>query len=191
VERSLYKQRIVGGLVLVALGAIVIPFLLDMHQEGQWWGKDSIPKKPEDGFVTRVLPLQEWSQQAQSELKQSGAQLDAAAEAAKDRSAPPPARVEPPREVSPPPAVPAATPADAAEGWVVQMGSFANQKNAEELHQRLRQKGYHVFVDRFQQDGEMTYRVRIGPESQRADAETLRTRLERELKLKGIVLHIP
>jgi len=189
----LYKQRIVGGLVLVALGAIVIPFLLDMHQEDQWWGKGNIPKKPEDGFVTRVLPLQEWSQQAQSELKQAGAQLDGAAAAIKDQAeAPPAARPEAhqaPKVASTPSASPAAT-AD-AEAWVVQLGSFANRKNAEDLHQRLRQKGYRAFVDQLQQGGRTVYRVRIGPEQQRTAAESLRDRLEHDLRLKGIVLHIP
>jgi len=190
----MYKQRIVGGLVLVAVGAIVIPFLLDMHQEGQWWGKDSIPKKPDDGFVTRVLPLQEWSQQAQTELKGSGTRLEAATKAAKDRDQPPPeTHADMPREVSPssPASVSPPVSEGDGEGWVVQMGSFSNQKNAEELYQRLQQKGYRVFVDRSKQEGQTAYRVRIGPESQRTDAESLRARLESELKLKGIVLHTP
>lgn len=192
-ERSLFRQRIVGGLVLVALGAIVVPFLLDMHQEDQWWGKGNIPDKPEDGFITRVLPLQEWSQQAQSELKQAGAQLEGAAAAIKDQAeVPPVARPEAhqaPKVVSTPSASPAAT-VD-AEAWVVQLGSFANPKNADDLYRRLREQGYPAFVDRLQHAGRAAYRVRIGPESQRAAAETLRDRLERELKLKGMVLHVP
>ena len=188
----MYKQRIVGGLVLVALGAIVIPFLLDMHQDGQWWGKGNIPKKPEDGFVTRVLPLQEWSKQAQSELAQGGAQLDAAAAAIKDQAeSPPPAVRPPPAKAARTPSASVAVATAVAEGWVVQLGSFANQKNAEDLQERLRQKGYHAFMDQIQQGGQTVYRVRIGPEQQRAAAESLRGRLEHDLELKGIVLHIP
>ncbi|MEJ2567023.1 MAG: hypothetical protein P8141_13890, partial [Gammaproteobacteria bacterium] len=76
-DRNHFKQRIVGALVLVALGAIVIPFLLDMHEGGEWWGKGNIPKSPANGFVTRVLPLDQWSKQARSAMTDASQQLDA------------------------------------------------------------------------------------------------------------------
>lgn len=207
-ERSKFKQRMVGGLVLVALGAIVLPFLLDMHREGEWWGKGNIPKKPEGGFVTRVLPLQDWSKQAQSDLEEGAKQLDAvpAAAPAVDDAGKPHASVQP----SPapgaafPPAAKSSSPASppvskpaaavggaAAEGWVVQLGSFASQKNAEELRERLQKRGYRAFVEDIKQDGQTVYRVRIGPERQQSDAEALRDRVAHDLRLKAIVLRLP
>lgn len=212
-ERSQIKQRIVGGLVLVALGAIVIPFLLDMHQADQWWGKGNIPKKPENGFVTRVLPLEEWSNQAQSELAEGTRQLNAHAPAAKGAGQSPPPPVTAPQAPTPSPSLapataavaskpasaPSSTPAAAMtsgaeaglEGWVVQLGSFSSEKNAEELRERLQKKGYRVFVEHIKQGGQTAYRVRIGPEQQRAAAEAIRDQLVHDLKLKAIVLHIP
>jgi len=89
----------------------------------------------------------------------------------------------------------AVSPADAkdadAEGWVVQLGSFSDQKNADELMERLRKKAYQVFVEKLAQDGQTIYRVRIGPQRQRADAEQIRDKLSRELQLKAMVLHYP
>jgi len=202
VDRNRIKQRIVGGVVLIALGAIVIPFVLDMHHEREWWGTGNIPKKPDSGFVTRVLPLEDWSKQAQSELKDGAAQLNANAPEAKGEGpAPSPASTPPPiPDTTPPPSAapshpavtpPAAAAALGAEGWVVQVASFSNGKNAEELREKLRKEGYRAFVDHIKQGSQTIYRVRIGPDPQRAAAETIRDHVARTFKIKGMVLHIP
>jgi len=182
----MFKQRVVGGLVLLAIGAIVIPFLLDMHRDGQWWGKANIPPKPANGFVTRVLPLDEWAQQTQSEL----AQTDPV------QSPPVPEKVPSSASASPPPAAPpVATPVSAAvpapEGWLVQLASFSSAANAEELRQRLQAKGYRVTVVALKQEGQPIFRVRIGPEAQRAAAEGLRERVAHDFKLKGLLMRSP
>lgn len=174
--------------MLVALGAIVIPFLLNMHEEDQWWGKGNIPKKPDNGFVTRILPLEEWSKQAQSELEGVAVPPPSPAVAPALQTSTPKTIPTPPSTSASPVVNGAAT---AVEGWVVQLGSFSSEKNAEELRVQLLNKGYRVFVDQIKQGGQAGYRVRIGPEQQRVAAETLRNRIEHDLKLKAIVLHIP
>lgn len=199
-ERNHYKQRIVGGLVLVALGAIVIPFLLDMHPGEEWWGKGNIPKKPDNGFVTRVLPLNEWSKQAQTDLAKGSQQLDTVPEHAPVAATPDQAHAPSSPEPAPPSvpetSLPVAIPqgaggAGGTEGWVVQLGSFSNQKNADELREKLQKMAYHVFVEQITQDGQTVYRVRIGPQRQRSDADTIRDRLASELQLKAMVMHFP
>jgi DedD protein len=205
VARNQFKQRIVGGLVLVALGAIVIPFLLDMHQGGEWWGTGNIPKKPDNGFVTRVLPLDKWSKQAQTDLAKGEKQLStvpaqedtpASPAAQQSQSSSRPAAAPPPAEPvtatsTPSPAGVSASATGDQEGWVVQLGSFSNQKNADELVARLREKSYRVFVERIAQGNRTVYRVRVGPQRQRAAAEAVRDRLASELRLKAMVMHLP
>ncbi len=101
-ERGLLKQRIVGGVVLVAVAVIVIPFVLDFGHEREWWGHGGgVPQAPEQGFVTRVLPLEDWAQQAEAELAAGTARIDAPLS--------PPAPPIPPRPAAPNP--PAAAPA--------------------------------------------------------------------------------
>jgi len=202
VERNRFKQRLVGGLVLVALGAIVIPFLLDVHQGSEWWGTGNIPKKPDDGFVTRVLPLDERAKQAQTDMAEGAKQLGTVPEHAPAAAAP-----QSPQVTSPPPTAPAqpdkaavaptpgTTPASVAahkKGWVVQLASFSNQKNADDLVTKLRGQGYRVFVERVAaQGGQAVYRVRVGPEGQRTAAEGVRDKLAHELHLKAMVLPLP
>ncbi len=77
---------------------------------------------------------------------------------------------------APRPTVPVA----GAEGWVVQLGSFASKDNAESLAKGLRAKGYRAFVSEFRGSGRVLYRVRVGPEQDRARAETIAARLAHE-----------
>ena len=80
---------------------------------------------------------------------------------------------------------PAKAPANA---WVVQLGSFSSEQNAWALRDKLRNKGYHAFVERVSEGSKMVIRVRIGPELQRSKAEAVQQKLEKEMKIKGIVM---
>lgn len=89
-----------------------------------------------------------------------------------------------------PPAPSAAKPAAGAPAaWVVQLGSFSSQENAFALRDKLRKRRYTAFVDDVPGPGKKrVYRVRVGPELLRSRADTLRVQLEKEFKLKGIVV---
>jgi DedD protein len=71
-------------------------------------------------------------------------------------------------------------PAAGADGWVVQLGSFASRDNADALAKGLRAKGYRAFVSEFRGSGRVLYRVRVGPEQDRARAESIAARLASE-----------
>jgi DedD protein len=68
----------------------------------------------------------------------------------------------------------------AVSGWVVQLGSFANRENAQKLVQELHHKEYSAFVAEYRGNGKVLYRVRVGPEQDRARADALRLRLGHE-----------
>lgn len=114
-----------------------------------------------------------------------------------------PAQQTAPTVASPAPAAPATTPAkpvtgaqtDSAakplSGWVVQLASLASKDNALALRERLRGLGYTAFVEETTTAQGVLYRVRVGPELERANAETLRNRLEQQVQIKGIVSRYP
>ncbi len=91
--------------------------------------------------------------------------------------------------------VPEAQPAPAAtkvlSGWVVQLAALSKQDNALALRERLRTLGYTAFVEEIKTAKGMQYRVRVGPELERTNADNLRNRLEEQVKLKGIVMKYP
>jgi DedD protein len=115
--------------------------------------------------------------------------IDKPAPAAATASAPAPAkaaRVEERPLTEPAPTKPVAQSDQVA--WVVQVGSFAQSDNALALRDKLRAKGFTAFVEKIGTDSGTVYRVRIGPELKRESAEEQLQRLQREMKMKGIVL---
>jgi DedD protein len=88
---------------------------------------------------------------------------------------------------APAPATPA-TPV--AGGYAVQIGAFADQATANARRDRLRQGGFTAFVDSVRTEQGTLWRVRVGPETARADAERLRTALKSRLAIDGqVVVH--
>lgn len=90
---------------------------------------------------------------------------------------PPPA---PAAAATPPPATPK------GQAWVIQVGSFTNSANAMALRDKLRGQGYAAFVERLPGASGPSFRVRIGPESDRTKAEQQQKKLG-----EGIVVHYP
>ena len=88
-------------------------------------------------------------------------------------------------------APPASVPPTSAGGWAVQLGAFAAEDDANKLQGRLRAAGFAGFVDRFVADGKPLWRVRAGPEVDRANAEKLRDRIRDKLKVEGMIVSQP
>lgn len=104
--------------------------------------------------------------------------------------------VAPPAAATPAPAPapavqPQTTPAKPLSGWVVQLASLASKDNALALQERLRGLGYTAFVEEVKTAQGVLFRVRVGPELERANAENLRDRLDQQVQLKGIVTRYP
>ena len=76
-------------------------------------------------------------------------------------------------------------------GWAVQLGAFTTAEDANKLLGRLRAAGFAGFVDKFKADEKTLWRVRVGPEVDRANAEKLRDRVKDKLKLDGMIVTQP
>jgi DedD protein len=90
-----------------------------------------------------------------------------------------------------PEAKPAPAPSKALSGWVVQLASLASKSNAMALQEKLRGLGYTAFVEEIKMPQGVLYRVRVGPELERSNAENMRNRLEQQVQIKGIVTRYP
>ena len=75
--------------------------------------------------------------------------------------------------------------------WVIQLGSFTNQINAESLVSKLQLEGYPAYIEELIDNSESIYRVRVGPELNREDAEKLQQTLISHTGIKGIILSYP
>ncbi|MDX1496738.1 MAG: SPOR domain-containing protein [Salinisphaeraceae bacterium] len=73
-------------------------------------------------------------------------------------------------------------------GWMVQVGSYSKQENAESIRKQLAAKGYRVYVSTAQVNGTTYHRVRVGPYQAKAEAGNAASKLESLLKQKVTVM---
>ncbi|NIM71285.1 MAG: hypothetical protein GTN86_13395 [Xanthomonadales bacterium] len=79
-------------------------------------------------------------------------------------------------------------PSDPLVRWVVQVGSFAEEPNAQRLVSRLREGGYSAFAEAVTDTTGTVYKVRVGPEIERESALRIAEALRRDMALDGLVM---
>lgn len=176
------RERLVGALVLVALVVLLVPAILT--------GRGSTPAEPPAQPTRRVeVPLVDAEAAPEEQVlvpePVAGASRPAAAKesAAMPEAAPPVSQAPPapaaaaPARAEHPPAAQAATQSPA---WAVQLGAFSNRQKAEQLVSDLRKRRYSAFLLEYRASGQVLYRVRVGPEQDRARAEEIATRLAKD-----------
>jgi len=95
----------------------------------------------------------------------------------------PAARQDPPTPQPAAAAVPAAAPAGDG-GFTVQVTALKNRPDADAIANRLQARGYKAYVVAPAGGGQVIYKVRVGMDMQRADAEKVMRRLQSEEKFK-------
>ena len=81
-----------------------------------------------------------------------------------------------------------AVPAGRAGAWAVQLGALKTVEDANKLRDRIKNAGFVAFVDKMDANGTTLWRVRAGPEVDRAAAEKLRAGIKDKLKLDGMIV---
>ncbi|HYY15796.1 MAG TPA: SPOR domain-containing protein [Gammaproteobacteria bacterium] len=204
------KQRLVGATVLVGLGVIFIPMLLDNSgNSGVPESAIKTPSRSGDSFTSAPL-AEKPAERAPSKLEEPPSlparveppRLEAVSpvKPAKERVAPEEVlEVDPAQAggdwgskaaqgVSKAPALPPAAKAEKQAGThVVQLASFSSEEKAVALKTQLRKRGYNAFVERIPVRGGKLFRVRIGPLSQ-LKAKQLQAKLAKDINLQGMVI---
>jgi DedD protein len=78
-----------------------------------------------------------------------------------------------------------------AGGWAVQLAAMSGQNDANALRDKLRANGFDGFVDSVQAGGKQLWRVRAGPQTQRADAQRVHDQIKAKLGIDGNVVSVP
>lgn len=74
------------------------------------------------------------------------------------------------------------------KAWVVQVASFRSEDSADGLKKKLQLRGYKAYVEKQSLSGRPLYRVMIGPKLSQTQAESIRDEIEKEFRLKGLVM---
>jgi len=206
---NVFKQRMVGALVLIAVAVIFLPMLFTRQDETQHVQVDApaAPQAPASQQVqVEPVPVPEPEPIPGENDASAGNQPPAMpiAPAPAVQSAPAAPAAKAPVKTAAPVATPAPAPAPApaapavakaapssgvdANGlsvsWSVQLASMSNRANADNLQKTLRTQGYNAYI----RTADGVNRVFVGPLIERAEADRLRDQLDKQQKLKGIVV---
>ena len=190
------KQRIVGAIVLVAIAMIFLPMLFDDNMSNNGADETQIPPPPQvtdlastkpDQFVEQIPAVETAGDNQQKTWKEQ----DQAPNAFDEES---PAPDEPVSEAeSTKPTATAVKIADngLANAWTLQVGTFGDKANAQALSEKLTQKKYQSYVREIKDEKGSTFKVFVGPDTQRAHIEETMKKLltiKQELHISGILL---
>lgn len=191
------KERLVGASVLVVIAVIFVPIILDGPIDSDAIIETSIPERPQEpSSVTKLVPITDSiktripvapEQDKNSVTQETEAMPPAANETAqsdntlsikKKQQAPEVSAISKQKSVG-------------LSAWVVQLGSFSTKINADKLKLKLRKAGFLAFVKPLKIGDKIAYRVRVGPELLRSDADHLLKSIKEKMELDGIVLRYP
>ncbi len=179
------KRQLVGAAVLVAGAVIFLPMLFTGPEEHDSLDVPlEIPPRPsfspleDDGLKdgdgwTDIddLPVDEVP------VPETAPEVRREAPPAEPAAAPEPAPQPPRRET--------AVPTPVESGYVVQVGSFSREENASAERDRIAGLGFTVFVDEVPRNGDVLYRVRVGPVVERDEARALLEELRDRANVEG------
>ncbi|NOQ64798.1 MAG: hypothetical protein GQ582_09830 [Methyloprofundus sp.] len=169
------KQRIVGIAVITALAAIFVPMLFDTPVADPSFNNElSLPQQPNNQLTIPQQPannLQEIldkTPQTQAEVISQPVPIHVDLQAKKIQKAIKKLTVK---------------------GWVIQVGSFTQEQNANEFRDKLRKKKFTAYVDATHTpDKGVLYRLRVGPELDEKIAQNTKQRLDAIYKIKSILV---
>jgi cell division septation protein DedD len=180
------KQRLIGAVVLVALAVIFLPMLIKgpAPDSGVSDVPLDVPQAPDGQYETRELPLV-----APGEVPNSGAVGLEGAAPANTNNAPASSATGAATPATDGQMLPAA---DAAGDFAVSFGAYASTADADAVIARLKQAQLPGYREPATINGKTAYRVRIGPFTDRATAESARlqaVQVRNDVKAEVLVLN--
>lgn len=190
------KQRLVGATVLIVLGIIFLPMILDKPA--------SVTTEPDITNIELTPYKQKQSAQSKTSVQNIPPEVIARYEEANNR---PKAQTSETQEKKKPDQKPTKIPQEkekitvADRGsekteaknkgesrWAVQMGSFSSKENANRLVQRLKNQKFPAYYEDVVSAGKTIYRVRVGPFNSKAEIEKIKQKLDQKEKLKTLIV---
>jgi DedD protein len=204
---EILKQRLVGALILVALGVVFWPIIFVQPEHSAGEGPLAIPPPPDvstqpvdapdpgglRGSPAPVDSIEGENVYGMFDEDIAAGNLPEAAEGQSQQSEPEPETVqaEPERESPTREQAPAPLEMD-ADGvplaWTIQVATVSNADKAEKLRQRLLALNHKAYVATVNSGGKRLYRVGVGPQFERAGLEKLQSEIDQEFGVKSLIV---
>jgi len=207
---DILKQRLVGALILIALGVIFWPIIFVDPDQGAGMEDLRIPPRPQvdttpiagpdpaglrrspelefDAEELAADPIGDMIAEVESrEFMEPVPMDDAEIESASGHGSVPPAPPAPGETRTERPEQPVLDAQGVPVAWMLQVASVSSAERAEELRQRLEARGEKAWVASATIDGRVMYRVNVGPKFERARLEALRPGIDAEFGVNSLV----
>ena len=188
------RHRILGAIVLVALGFVFFSFVLNEQPQRLDREQKVATAAPDTRVVVIPIP------KAKPVMAMQTRAVDNPLVPGYLKEKPEPASVKPIRKTTPKPVVAKAAhvkkvtaPAKRinkprGKQWMVQVGTFSNPANARRLGAKLKNQKYRVVVKVVALKNGRAVRVRVGPFNNKQSAADARDRINKKNGIKGVVL---
>ena len=194
---DLLKQRLVGALILVALGVVFWPIIFVEPGEKSGLEQQRIPPRPH--VDTAPIEPPELAGLRPSEALQtpppSAVEEAAGEQPQSSEPEPAPAATAAPPEPAPvvrtrtePPEKPQLDSDGVPIAWILQVASVSSESKAQALSERLRALHHKAYIKRVTRDGKTLYRVYIGPKFERARLEDIQAGIDSEFGVASMVM---
>lgn len=207
---SKFQNRLVGAVVLVAVGVIFLPALLDgdkKYNEDQFASIPLVPKPGDEQEIESIAPIEQTSVPSTPSEGASEGMLSEAVTGVEQPTVttpeppatvpvtppvqPPTSTPEPPAMVTPPVQPPAPpvqeTKPPKGEAWVVQLGALKNAAKVEEIIAKMHFSGYPVYTIPARPVAGQVTRIYIGPSASKSELQAILPHLKELTGLQGEV----
>jgi len=204
---EILKQRLVGALILIALGVVFWPVIF-VEPAGKPLGEaaqvpvkptiDTTPIEPPGREGLRSSPSLHATEETEVETA-SASEPDITVIEGQVEKAPVPQKPtvrskvvsSPPKQQhttrSQAPAKPAIDADGVPIGWILQVASVSSPTKAEELRSHLVDMGYKAYIKKIKRENTVLLRVYVGPKFERARLEAIKPTIDTQFKVKSMV----
>ncbi len=194
------KQRVIGAIVLVSLGVIILPLLLNGgSNQNNGISKTHIPAKPK-AFKQKSAPIPAIKKMPEAKLisnkpvfkkdvkeraKEKSTEKTKPAinsKAVKTSSAAKLAAAPKYQKLSKP------TSSKITTAYTLQLASFSQKSNSITLRDKLRKKGFKAYSESIQTTTGRIYRLRVGPYLKYDQILAAKKKIEKQFKLTNTVI---
>ena len=205
---NILKQRLIGALILVALGVVFWPIIF-VEPEGPGGlpgarippppAVDTSPIEPPDTAGLRQAPEVVAQREARAEEAAALAEAEPAVVLPEPEPEPVPEQATVAESEQRPVAEPTRSTRKAAPespqldaqgipvAWLLQVVSLSNKSRAESIRDDLIADGHKAYVKPIKSADRTLYRVYIGPKFERAQLERIQGEIDRQLGVKSLV----
>jgi DedD protein len=198
---DILKQRLVGALILVALGVVFWPIIFVEPGDRTAVENSRIPPAPDIDRSTieapgpeglRAAPEWESSEVLAEEAVDTGTEVqtedpEAAFPVAEEPLAAPPVDSNP-HTRSEAPVAPTLDGQGVPVAWMLQVASVSSAAAADKLRDRLLAMQEKAYVKKLHVNGKELYRVYIGPKIERAELEKIKSTVDKGFGVHSIIV---